>query len=57
MTLDMGQLMIKSKFKEEYNIPVLHYAELLALALGFNPKDLALDSHKVKVDKILDKIR
>jgi heterodisulfide reductase subunit B len=57
MTLDMGQLMIKSKFKEEYNMPVLHYAELLALALGFSPKDLALDSHKVKVDKILDKIR
>ncbi len=56
MTLDMGQLMMKSKFKEEYNMPILHYTELLALALGFDPKDLALSLHKIKVDKILEKI-
>ncbi|MFW6117032.1 MAG: CoB--CoM heterodisulfide reductase iron-sulfur subunit B family protein [Thermoproteota archaeon] len=56
MTLDMGQLMIKSKFKEEYNMPIIHYTELLSLALGFNPEKLALNSHKIKVDKVIEKI-
>ena len=56
LTLDMGQLMIKSKFKEEYNMPVLHYAELLSLALGIDPKELAPEFHKIKVDSVLNKI-
>ncbi len=56
LTLDMGQLMMKSKFQEEYNMPVLHYAELLSLALGIDPKELALEFHKIKVDKVVNKI-
>lgn len=56
IALDMGQLQIRSKFKEEYNMPVLHYSELLSLALGIDPKELALESHKIKVDKIIEKI-
>lgn len=54
MQYDLGQLEIKSKFKEEYNIPVLHYPELLGLALGIDEKELGiLTTHKVKADKIL----
>jgi len=56
LTLDMGQLMIKSKFQEECNMPVLHYAELLSLALGIDPKELALEFHKIRVDKVINKI-
>jgi len=56
VALDLGQLQIKSKFKEEFYMPVLHYSELLSLALGINPKELALEAHKVKTDKILGKI-
>jgi heterodisulfide reductase subunit B len=56
LTLDMGQFLIKSTFKEEYNIPVLHYAELLSLALGIEPKELAFDFHKIKADNVLTKI-
>lgn len=56
IALDLGQLQIKSKFEEEYNMPVLHYSELLSLSLGIDPKDLALQSHKVKVDKIVNKV-
>jgi len=56
IALDLGQLQIKSQFKEEYNMPVLHYPELLSLALGINPKELGLESHKIKVDKVLNKI-
>jgi len=54
MQFDLGQLEIRSKFKEEYNIPVLHYPELLGLALGIDKKELGiLTTHRVKADKIL----
>ncbi len=56
VALDLGQLQIRSKFKEEFNMPVLHYSELLSLALGIDPKELALEAHKVKTDKIISKI-
>lgn len=56
LTLDLGQMLIKSTYKEEYNIPVIHYAELLSLALGIDPKELGLDFHKIRLDKVLSKI-
>lgn len=56
LTLDMGQLLMKSTYHEEYNMPVIHYTELLSLALGADPKELAFDFHKVKLDKVLAKI-
>ncbi|MBC7129780.1 CoB--CoM heterodisulfide reductase subunit B [Candidatus Bathyarchaeota archaeon] len=56
LTLDLGQVLIKSTYKEEYNLPIIHYAELLSLSLGVDPKELALEIHKIKLDKILEKI-
>jgi heterodisulfide reductase subunit B len=56
VALDIGQVQVKSKFKEVYDMPILHYSELIALALGVDPSDLALRSHKVKIDKVLQKI-
>lgn len=56
VALDIGQMQVKSKFQETYDMPVLHYSELLALALGIDPKELALQTHKIKTDKVLNKI-
>ena len=56
VALDIGQIQVKSKFNEVYDMPVLHYSELLALALGVDPEELALRTHKIKADKILEKI-
>ncbi|MCS7096113.1 MAG: CoB--CoM heterodisulfide reductase iron-sulfur subunit B family protein [Nitrososphaerota archaeon] len=56
LTLDLGQVLIKSTYKEEYDMPIIHYTELLSLSLGIDPKELALEFHKVKIDKVLDKI-
>ncbi len=56
VALDIGQVQVKSKFNETYDMPVLHYSELLALALGIDPKELALETHKIKTDKVLNKI-
>ncbi|MCZ2807960.1 MAG: hypothetical protein O2V44_01240 [Candidatus Bathyarchaeota archaeon] len=47
---------MESKFNEVYDMPILHYSELLALALGVDPKELALRTHKIKTDKVLEKI-
>ncbi len=47
---------MKSKFNEVYDMPIIHYSELLALALGVAPEELALRSHKVKTDKVIEKI-
>jgi len=56
VALDIGQVQLRSKRKEIYDMPVLHYSELLALALGIDPKGLALETHKIKVDKVIDKL-
>jgi heterodisulfide reductase subunit B len=56
VALDIGQMQIKAKFQEAYDMPVLHYSELLALALGIDPKELSLQTHKIKTDKVLNKI-
>lgn len=56
VALDIGQIQMKGKFKETYDMPVLHYSELLALALGVDPKDLAPEIHRIKIDKIVNKI-
>ncbi|TRO52581.1 CoB--CoM heterodisulfide reductase subunit B [Candidatus Bathyarchaeota archaeon] len=56
VALDIGQLQVKTKFDEIYEIPILHYSELIALALGVNPDQLALRSHKIKADKVIGKI-
>ncbi|MEM2110440.1 MAG: CoB--CoM heterodisulfide reductase iron-sulfur subunit B family protein [Candidatus Bathyarchaeia archaeon] len=56
LTLDLGQMLMKSAYHEEYNMPILHYAELLSLSLGVEPKELALEFHKTRVDSVLQKI-
>jgi heterodisulfide reductase subunit B len=38
---------------EELNLPVLYYPELLGLALGLGPDELALDRHRVSVAPFL----
>lgn len=57
LTLDMGQILMKSAYHEEYSMPVLHYTELLSLGLGIDPKELALDFHKIRLDNVLGKIK
>ncbi len=56
VALDIGQIQVRSKFKEVYDMPILHYSELIALALGVDPNELGLRSHKIKADKVIEKI-
>ncbi|HIE14523.1 TPA: CoB--CoM heterodisulfide reductase subunit B, partial [Candidatus Bathyarchaeota archaeon] len=43
LAYDVNQSRIKRMTGEEYSIPVLHYTELLSLAMGIDPKDLLLN--------------
>lgn len=56
ISLDVGQLDVRRKFNETYNLPVFHYAELLALAMGLQPQELALNTHRVPTDSAVKKI-
>ena len=50
---DLNQVRIEEEYSEEYQIPVLHYTQLLGLAQGLTPDDLGLYENRVPVDDIL----
>lgn len=56
-SFDLGQLMISRKKGREYNIPVIYLFQLLGLAQGLAPEEVGLHTHRVKPDKVLEKIK
>jgi len=54
LELDLGQLEIKRHLKEDYNIPVLHFVELLRLSMGMKLDEQELRYHRTPITKILD---
>jgi succinate dehydrogenase / fumarate reductase cytochrome b subunit len=55
ISLDGYQKPADKKHREE--IPVLHLAQMLGLALGIGPTELGLDRNMVGVDKVISKLR
>jgi len=53
LQFDLGQLEIKRHFKEEYNLPVLHFVELLRMAMGMKLGDWEIKSHRIPITNIL----
>jgi len=53
LQLDTGQLEIKRHFNEEYNLPVLHFIELLKMAMGMKLEDWEVKSHRIPLGDIV----
>jgi len=53
MMYDLNQPRIERTFNEKFDIPVLHYPQLLGLAMGFSPDELAFKQLRVDASRIL----
>jgi len=53
LMFDVNQSRIERAFNETYNLPVLHYTQLLGLAMGMSPDELAIKELRVDPSKIL----
>ncbi|RLE50159.1 MAG: hypothetical protein DRJ21_01915 [Candidatus Methanomethylicota archaeon] len=51
---EKAQLTLKDEGLE-YNLPVLHLSELIAIALGFKPKEIGIDLHGIPCQILIDK--
>jgi len=56
LQFDRGQIAVNEKFGTDYSIPVLHYSQLLGLALGFSPYELGIEQNAVQNVEFLAKI-
>ncbi|MCW4021115.1 MAG: CoB--CoM heterodisulfide reductase iron-sulfur subunit B family protein [Candidatus Bathyarchaeota archaeon] len=57
MMYDFNQPRIERAFNVKFGVPVLHYTQLLGLAMGFAPEELGLTDHRVKPTQLLSQIR
>lgn len=51
--LDMRQHGAEKTYKEKFNLPVLYFTQLIALALGIPEKDLQFGKHIIAVEPLL----
>jgi len=57
LMFDMQQSRIERMFNERFELPVLHYPQLLGLAMGFTPDELAFNELRVNPSRILEAIK
>jgi heterodisulfide reductase subunit B len=53
---DTNEVRIERMFNETYGIPILHYPQLLGLAMGMTPEELAFNGLRVDTSKLLKKV-
>jgi len=57
LMFDMQQARIERAFHESFNLPVLHYTQLLGLAMGISPEELALKELRVDPSRIIEVLK
>jgi heterodisulfide reductase subunit B len=50
---DTNEVRIEKMFNEVYGVPILHYPQLLGLAMGMTPEELAFNELRVSASKII----
>jgi heterodisulfide reductase subunit B2 len=53
---DTNELRIEKMFNEAYGIPILHYPQLLGLAMGLTPEELAFNELRVNAQKVIKQV-
>lgn len=53
LQLDLGQLEIKRHFNEDYNLPVIHFIELLRMGMGMKLEDWEIKAHRIPITEVL----
>ncbi|MGI6546930.1 MAG: CoB--CoM heterodisulfide reductase iron-sulfur subunit B family protein [Bacillota bacterium] len=56
MNLDAYQTNVNSAYGTSFNIPVVYFTQLLGLALGLSPQQLAMDKAFVSSQKVLNRV-
>jgi len=56
-SFDIGQIRVSRKFKTKYNIPVIYFFQLLAIAQGASPEQVGLKYHKIMTDEFMGKMK
>lgn len=56
MMYDLHQSRIERTFNEKFGIPVLHYTQLLGLAMGFSPDELGFKELRVDATELLNQL-
>jgi len=53
---DTNELRIERMYNEVYGVPILHYPQLLGLAMGMTPEELAFNELRVDTSKLLKQV-
>jgi heterodisulfide reductase subunit B len=55
-SFDVGQIRVGKKYGLDFTIPPVYYFQLLALAQGLAPQEVGLDKHKLKPEKMFERL-
>ena len=56
MQFDVGLKEVNEQYGTNFDIPVLHLAQLYGLAMGLSPEDLTLDKQVVDPSALIEKM-
>jgi heterodisulfide reductase subunit B len=56
-SFDVGQLRVSRSFNKQFQIPIIYYFQLLAIAQGASVDEVGLSFHKIMTDELIEKLQ
>jgi heterodisulfide reductase subunit B len=57
VNVEMYQDRINKEFGTNYNMPIVFYSQIMAVAFGMDAKEAALDKHMIAPEKLIEKVK